>query len=205
MGHRVWYRRLGGGGSVDYSVGLIRCQSQLSPSEQPLLKESKSRGNRTDVNTTLNVPQWVKNIYSLHLLICINKEQLKSEDWPNTFEFTILFLQSSISYQSAQKLWTHFTPYIMIYCINTHTHTVLLMGLWNNNCKIKNNSTLTHPLKRCPWLVLQNIIHVSTVPKSRCKTGMHANPVCQGQNFFWCIVKCETTKQILNCSTPELV
>lgn len=31
----------GGGESVDYSVVLIKSQSQLSPSEQPLLKETK--------------------------------------------------------------------------------------------------------------------------------------------------------------------
>lgn len=33
----------GGGGSVDNSVGLIKCQSQLPPSEQPLLKETKGK------------------------------------------------------------------------------------------------------------------------------------------------------------------
>lgn len=68
-------------------------------------------------------------------------------------------------------------------------------GLLSNNCKFKSN-VLTHRLKWNPLLVLQNIIHVSTVPKSRFKTGLSANQVCPGLENVWCIVKCENTTSI---------
>lgn len=76
-------------------------------------------------------------------------------------------------------------------------------GLFSNNCKIKSN-TLTHRLKWNPPLVLQNIIHVSTVPKSRCKTGLSANQVCPGLENVWCIVKCENTNGVLTVQHTNL-
>lgn len=131
------------------------------------------------------------NIYSLHLLMCSNNQPVKSEDWPKTFEIQIhdICRLASGVVKNCELNST----------FNSDKEGLILYywwGLLSNDCEIKSN-TLTHRLKWDPSLVLQNIIHVSTVPKSRSKTGLSANPVCPGLENVWCIVKCENATGVL--------